>query len=61
MPAPNVEVFIRDHGAGIAADEQERVFERFYRIEDPWRPCGRAAAAGSAHIQATRACHGRRR
>ncbi|HPJ18369.1 MAG TPA: ATP-binding protein [Actinomycetota bacterium] len=30
-----VEVFIRDHGAGIAADEQERVFERFYRIEDP--------------------------
>ncbi|MEZ5159182.1 MAG: ATP-binding protein [Candidatus Nanopelagicales bacterium] len=30
-----VEVSIRDHGAGIAADEQERVFERFYRIEDP--------------------------
>ena len=28
-------MFIRDHGAGIAADEQERVFERFYRIEDP--------------------------
>lgn len=30
-----VEVSVRDHGAGIAADEQERVFERFYRIEDP--------------------------
>lgn len=30
-----VEVRIRDHGAGIAEDEQQRVFERFYRIEDP--------------------------
>jgi signal transduction histidine kinase len=30
-----VEVRVIDHGQGIAADEQERVFERFYRIEDP--------------------------
>ena len=30
-----VEVRVIDHGPGIAADEQERVFERFYRIEDP--------------------------
>jgi signal transduction histidine kinase len=30
-----VEVRVTDHGPGIAADEQERVFERFYRIEDP--------------------------
>jgi PAS domain S-box-containing protein len=33
--ADPIEVRIRDHGPGIAADEQERVFERFYRIEDP--------------------------
>jgi signal transduction histidine kinase len=30
-----VEVAVRDHGQGIALDEQERVFQRFYRIEDP--------------------------
>ncbi len=30
-----VEIRVTDHGPGIAADEQERVFERFYRIEDP--------------------------
>ncbi len=30
-----VEVHVTDHGQGIAADEQEKVFERFYRIEDP--------------------------
>ncbi len=30
-----VEVIVRDHGPGIAVDEQERVFQRFYRIEDP--------------------------
>ncbi|MFN8127231.1 MAG: ATP-binding protein [Candidatus Nanopelagicales bacterium] len=30
-----VDVSVVDAGPGIAADEQERVFERFYRIEDP--------------------------
>ncbi len=30
-----VEVRVTDHGPGIAANEQDRVFERFYRIEDP--------------------------
>lgn len=30
-----VMVSVTDHGTGIAADEQEKVFERFYRIEDP--------------------------
>ena len=33
--AEAVEVRVTDHGPGIAADEQDRVFERFYRIEDP--------------------------
>lgn len=28
-------VSVTDHGPGIAENEQERVFERFYRIEDP--------------------------
>lgn len=30
-----VMIHVTDHGSGIAADEQEKVFERFYRIEDP--------------------------
>ncbi|MEI2786970.1 MAG: PAS domain-containing sensor histidine kinase [Candidatus Nanopelagicales bacterium] len=30
-----VEVSVTDHGGGIAENEQEKVFERFYRIEDP--------------------------
>jgi signal transduction histidine kinase len=30
-----VDVRVRDDGPGIAIDEQEKVFERFYRIEDP--------------------------
>jgi signal transduction histidine kinase len=33
--ADMVLVEVTDHGPGIAADEQEKVFERFYRIEDP--------------------------
>ena len=31
MTLANGEVRVRDHGPGIAADERERVFDRFYR------------------------------
>jgi two-component system OmpR family sensor kinase len=34
-PGDPIEVRVIDHGPGIAQDEQDRVFERFYRIEDP--------------------------
>ena len=29
-------IHVRDHGPGIPASEQARVFERFYRREDPF-------------------------
>jgi signal transduction histidine kinase len=31
-----VSIVVRDHGPGIPISEQERVFERFYRREDPF-------------------------
>lgn len=31
-----VHVYVRDHGPGIPSSEQARVFERFYRREDPF-------------------------
>ncbi|MCU7728353.1 ATP-binding protein [Actinoplanes sp. KI2] len=33
--AEAVHVDVRDHGRGIPADSLERVFEKFYRVEDP--------------------------
>ncbi len=32
--AAAVTVFVRDEGVGISADEQEQLFERFYRVND---------------------------
>lgn len=32
----HAQVHVRDHGTGIPPDEREKVFERFYRREDPF-------------------------
>jgi signal transduction histidine kinase len=33
--APEPRVQVRDHGRGVPAAERQRIFERFYRIDDP--------------------------
>ena len=36
----NVVVSVADEGVGVAAGEEERIFDRFYRVEAPDRPIG---------------------
>ncbi|MGE5675071.1 MAG: ATP-binding protein [Mycobacterium leprae] len=38
--AERLTVTVADRGAGIAADEAERIFEKFYRVERPGSPNG---------------------
>lgn len=35
LTAMHAHIHVRDHGAGIPPEKQDKVFERFYRIEDP--------------------------
>lgn len=49
----NIEIAVTDRGIGIARADQERVFERFFRVDKArsWPP---AARAGAGHRQARR-------
>jgi two-component system sensor histidine kinase KdpD len=38
--ANNVEIAVRDEGVGLPAGEEERIFDRFYRVEARDRPTG---------------------
>ena len=33
---PNIQIHVRDHGPGIPVADQDKVFERFFRREDPF-------------------------
>jgi signal transduction histidine kinase len=40
LDADGVRIAVRDHGIGIATDQRERIFERFYQVDDSERTTG---------------------
>lgn len=56
LPDARIELWVRDHGPGIAPEAQARVFERFGRVE-PGRGV-RGSGLGLAIVSAIAAAHG---
>lgn len=53
-----VTVFVRDEGAGISPDEQEQIFERFYRVNDALGQRTQGAGLGLFLARAIVEAHG---
>lgn len=49
--ADSVRVWVRDSGIGIAADEQERVFDDFYQVGNPERSHSKGVGLGLAIVR----------
>jgi len=56
--ADQVVVEVRDHGPGIAPEHAERVFERFYRLDDSRTRASGGSGLGLAIVAALVAAHG---
>ena len=54
----SVTVFVRDEGAGIANDELERVFDRFYRVDNAITQRQQGAGLGLYLVKAIVEAHG---
>ncbi len=54
----SVTVFVRDEGAGIAKDQIEKVFERFYRVDDQLTSSAQGAGLGLYLVKAIVEAHG---
>ena len=53
-----VEIAVTDHGIGITPDEQERIFERFYRVDRARSGPGAGTGLGLAIVKHVVANHG---
>lgn len=53
-----VEVTVTDHGSGIPTDEQDRIFERFYRIDEARSRSTGGSGLGLAIVKHVAANHG---
>jgi len=53
-------VLVSDHGMGVPAEEQEKIFERFYRVENEVTRCMRGAGLGLPVCQGIVDAHGGR-
>ena len=49
---------VRDHGLGIAADEQGRIFDKFYRAANAKTADAKGSGLGLAMVQQIVAAHG---
>jgi signal transduction histidine kinase len=58
--APEVHLFVADHGPGIPAAEQERIFERFYRLGSELRRETQGIGIGLSIVKHIVAAHGGR-
>ena len=54
----SVTVFVRDEGAGIAKDQIEKVFDRFYRVDDKLTRSAQGAGLGLYLVKAIVEAHG---
>lgn len=57
---PGVAVRVRDHGRGIPASEQAKIFEAFYRVEKGLQHDVKGSGLGLAVVQHVAEAHGGR-
>jgi len=59
-PAPTLELFVADHGAGVPPEEHERIFERFYRRGSELRRETQGIGIGLSIVKHVAEAHGGR-
>jgi len=57
---PRINLFVQDHGTGIPADQQQRIFEPFYRLESGLRRETQGVGIGLSIVKHVAEAHGGR-